>query len=159
MSARHSQARLHAHPESRCRRASFCGERSQHAMRTSLRDALFSATRWRLTLLNVTVLCTILLLLTGFLYLVEAATTDAEINRLLARMVQQEREEDLAQILQRSQPVIHPPRPFSPAPLQAFFLLVDPQGRIHEGVAYLLPGLPDQGAVQQVLATRTSDLR
>ncbi len=128
-------------------------------MRTSLRDALFSATRWRLTLLNVTVLCTILLLLTGFLYLVEAATTDAEINRLLARMVQQEREEDLVQILQRSQPVIDPPRPFSPAPLQAFFLLVDTQGRVHEGAAYLLPGLPDQGALQKALATRTPDLR
>ncbi len=128
-------------------------------MRTSLRDRLFSATRWRLTLLNATVLCTILLLLTGFLYLVEAATTDAEINRLLAHVVQQERGEDLVQILQRRQLVIDPPRPFSPAPLQAFFLLVDTQGRVHEGAAYLLPGLPDQGALQQALTTRTSDVR
>ena len=127
-------------------------------MSTSVRDALFSATRWRLTLLNVTVLCTILLLLTGFLYLVEAATTDAEINRLLAQVVQQERGEDLVQIVQRRQPVIDPPRSFSPAPLQAFFLLVDTQERVHEGAAYVLPGLPDQGALQQVMATRTSDL-
>src|SRR5258708_4579998 len=127
-------------------------------MRTSVRDALFSATRWRLTLLNVTVLCTILLLLTGFLYLVEATTTDAEINRLLAHVVQQERGEDLVQIVQRRQPVIDPPHTFSPAPLQAFFLLVDTQERVHEGAAYVLPGLPDQGALQQVLATRTSDL-
>ncbi len=128
-------------------------------MRTSGRDALFSSTRWRLTLLNVTVLCTILLLLTGFLYVVEAASTDAEINRLLAHVVLQERGEDLVQILQRHQPMIDPPRPFSPAPLQAFFLLVDTQGRVHEGAAYVLPGLPDQGALQQVLVTRTSDLR
>src|SRR3989441_453330 len=128
-------------------------------MRTSLRDRLFSATRWRLTLLNATVLCTILLLLTGFLYLVEAATTDAAINRLLAHVMQQERGEDLVQILQRRQLVIDPPRPFSPAPLQAFFLLVDTQGRVHEGAAYQLPGLPDQGALQKVLATRTSDVR
>jgi signal transduction histidine kinase len=128
-------------------------------MRTSLRDALFSATRWRLTLLNATVLCTILLLLTSFLYLVEAVTTNAEINRLLAQVVQQERGEDLVQILQRPQPVIDPPRPFNPAPLQAFFLLVDTQGRVHEGAADVLPGLPDQGALQKVLATRTSDLR
>jgi two-component system, OmpR family, sensor histidine kinase CiaH len=128
-------------------------------MKISVRDALFRATRWRLTLLNVTVLCTILLLLTGFLYLVEAATTDAEINGLLAHVVQQERGEDLVQIVQRPQPVIDPPRPFSPAPLQAFFLLVDTQGRVHEGAAYVLPGLPDQGALQQVLVTSTSDLR
>src|SRR2546427_7589007 len=128
-------------------------------MRTSLRDRLFSATRWRLTLLNATVLCTILLLLTGFLYLVEAATSDAEINRLLANVVQQERGENLVQILQRRQPIIDPPRPFSPAPLQAFFLLVDTQGRVHEGVAYLLPGLPDQSALQKTLTTRTPDLR
>jgi len=128
-------------------------------MRTSLRETLFRATRWRLTLLNVTALCTILLLLTGFLYLVEAATTDAEINRLLAHMVHQERGEDLVQIVQRPQPVIDPPRPFSPAPLQAFFLLVDTQGRVHEGAAYLLPGLPDQEALQQALATGTPDVR
>src|SRR5260370_386705 len=110
-------------------------------------------------LLNVTALCTILLLLTGFLYLVEAATTDAEINRLLAHMVHQERGEDLVQIVQRPQPVIDPPRPFSPAPLQAFFLLVDTQGRVHEGAAYLLPGLPDQEALQQAWATRTPYVR
>lgn len=128
-------------------------------MSTSVRDALFSATRWQLTLLNATVLCTILLLLTGFLYLVEAVTTDAEINRLLAQVVQQERREDLVQILQRRQPVIDPPRPFNPAPLQAFFLLVDNQERVHEGAAYLLPGLPDQRALQKVLATRIPDLR
>lgn len=128
-------------------------------MRTSLRDRLFSATRWRLTLLNASVLCTILLLLTGFLYLVEAATSDAEINRLLANVVQPERGENLVQILQRRQPIIDPPRPFSPAPLQAFFLLVDTQGRVHEGAAYLLPGLPDQNALQKTLTTSTPDVR
>jgi signal transduction histidine kinase len=128
-------------------------------MSTPGHDEPFSATRWRLTLLNATALCTILLLLTGFLYVVEAATTDAELNRLLAHVVQQERGEDLVQILQRSQPVIDPPRPFSPATLQAFFLLVDTRGHVHEGAAYVLPGLPDQGTVQRALATRTTDVR
>lgn len=128
-------------------------------MRTSPRDRLFSATRWRLTLLNASVLCAILLLLTGFLYLVEAATSDAEINRLLANVVLQEHGENLVQILQRRQPIIDPPRPFSPAPLQAFFLLVDTQGRIHEGASYLLPGLPVQSALQKTLTTSTTDVR
>lgn len=128
-------------------------------MTTSSRDALFRATRWRLTLLNAAVLCAILLLLSGFLYLVEVATTDAEITRLLTQTVQQEREEDLAQILKSSQPIVDPPRPFSPAPLQAFFLLADTQGRVHEGAASLLAGLPNQGALQQVLETGRPNMR
>src|SRR5258708_16191308 len=127
-------------------------------MRTSVRDALFSATRWRLTLLNVTVLCTILLLLTGFLYLVEATTTDAEINRLLAHVVQQERGEDLVQIVQRRQPVIDPPHTFSPAPLQAFFLLVDTQQRVHPGAAYALPPLPPHRPSQPALPPHPTHL-
>ncbi len=128
-------------------------------MTTSPHSSLFPATWWRLTLLNAAVLCALLLAITAFLYLVEVVTTDAEMNRLLAQTVQQERGEDLVARLKSPQTVIDPPRLFSPAPLQAFFLLVDMQGRVHEGAAYLLPGLPDRAAFQQVLATGTADLR
>ncbi len=128
-------------------------------MTTSPHSPLFPATWWRLTLLNAAVLCALLLAITAFLYLVEVATTDAEMNRLLAQTVQQERGEDLVARLKSQETVIDPPRPFNPAPLQAFFLLVDTQGRVHEGTAYLLQGLPDRAAFQQVLATGTADLR
>jgi signal transduction histidine kinase len=121
--------------------------------------ALFRTLGWRLTVLNGAVLCAILLLLSGALYLSEVVATDAQINQLLTQTVQQEREEDLVQILQSRQPIVDPPRPFSPAPLQAFFLLIDTQGRVHEGTSTLLAGLPDQGAVQRVLATGATDVR
>ncbi len=112
-----------------------------------------------MTLLNGAVLCTILLLLSGTLYLSEVVATDAQISQLLTQTVQQEREEDLVQNLQSHQPVVDPPRPFSPAPLQAFFLLIDTKGRTHEGTSALLPGLPDQAAVQRALATGATDVR
>jgi signal transduction histidine kinase len=112
-----------------------------------------------LTLLNGVVLCALLLLLSGALYLSEVVATDAQINQLLTRTVRQEREEDLLQILQSRQLIVDPPRPFSPAPLQAFFVLIDTQGRVHEGMNTLLAGLPDHAAVQQALATGTPDVR
>ncbi len=120
---------------------------------------LFSATRWRLILLNATVLCAVLLAITGFLFLVEVVATDAEMTKLLTQTVQQEQGEDLVQIVRSHQPITDPPRPFSPAPLQVFFFLVDLQGRVHEGAAYRLPGLPDHKALQNVLAAGTSDRR
>ena len=121
--------------------------------------ALFRTLRWRLTLLNGVVLCALLLLLSGVLYLSEVVATDAQINQLLTQTVQQEREENLVQILQNRQPIVDPPRPFNPAPLQAFVVLIDTQGRVHEGTNALLPGLPDQPAVQRALATGTPDVR
>jgi signal transduction histidine kinase len=116
-------------------------------------------TRWRLTLLNAGVLCTIVLLLAGFLYLVELSTTDRELAQLLTRTVQQEQEEDLVQILQRQEPTSDPPRPFSPAALQAFFLLVDTHVHLHEGAAYRIAGLPAQPELSQAWHSGTSDLR
>jgi signal transduction histidine kinase len=127
-------------------------------MKASSRHGLFRALEWRLTLLNGAVLCAILLLLSSVLYLIEVVATDAQISRLLTQTVQQEQEEDLVQILQSRQPIVDPPRPFNPAPLQAFFLLVDASGRVHEGAPSLLAGLPDQGAVQRVLATGIPDM-
>ena len=121
--------------------------------------ALFRTLGWRLTLLNGAVLCAILLLLSGALYLSEVLATDAQISQLLTQTVQQEREEDLVQILQSRQPIVDPPRRLSPSPLQAFFLLVDTQGRVHEGTSALLAGLPDQEAVQRALATGAPDIR
>jgi len=128
-------------------------------MKAPSSHALFRTLGWRLTVLNGAVLCAILLLLSGALYLSEVVATDAQINQLLTQTVQQEREEDLVQILQSRQPIVDPPRPFSPAPLQAFFLLIDTQGRVHEGTSALLAGLPDQEAVQRVLATGATDMR
>ncbi len=121
--------------------------------------ALFRTLGWRLTLLNGAVLCAILLLLSGALYLSEVVATDTQISQLLTQTIQQEREEDLVQILQSRQPVVDPPHRLSPAPLQAFFLLIDTEGRVHEGTSALLAGLPDQAAVQRVLASRAPDVR
>src|SRR5260221_10294432 len=122
-------------------------------MKAPSSHALFRTLGWRLTLLNGAVLCAILLLLSGALYLSEVVATDAQINQLLTQTVQQEREEDLVQILQSRQPIVDPPRPFSPAPLQAFFLLIDTQGPVHEWTIALLAELADQETVQQLLAT------
>jgi signal transduction histidine kinase len=121
--------------------------------------ALFRTLGWRLTLLNGAILCAILLLLSGALYLSEVLATDAQISQLLTQTVQQEREEDLVQILQSRQPVVDPLRRLNPAPLQAFFLLIDTTGRVHEGASALVAGLPDQEAVQRALATGTPDMR
>lgn len=121
--------------------------------------ALFRTLGRRLTLLNGAVLCAILLLLTGTLYLSEVVATDAQISQLLTQTIQQEREENLVQTLRSLQPIVDPPHRFSPAPLQAFFLLIDTEGRVHEGTSVLLAGLPDQGAVQRALATGVPDVR
>lgn len=128
-------------------------------MKAPADQALFRTLGWRLTLLNGAVLCALLLLLSGALYLSEVVATDAQINQLLAQTVQQERVEDLLQTLQSRQPIVDPPRRLSPAPLQAFFLLTDTKGRVHEGTSALLAGLPDQEAVQRALATGTPDVR
>ena len=128
-------------------------------MKAARGHALFRTLGWRLTLLNGAVLCALLLLLSGALFLSEIVATDAQINQLLTQTIQQEREENLAQILQSRQPVVDPPRRLSPAPLQAFFLLVDTEGRVHEGANALLAGLPDQAAVQRALATKAPDVR
>ena len=128
-------------------------------MRASAHRVLLRTTRWRLTLLNAAVLSAILLLLAGFLYEVELTTTDAELTQLLTHTVQQEQEEDLVQILSRPQPTSDPPRPFSPAALQTFFLLVDTHEQLHEGEVYRLPGLPAVSALSQVWRSRTPDLR
>ncbi len=120
---------------------------------------LFRTLGWRLTLLNGVVLCAILLLLSAALYLSEVIATDAQISQLLTQTVQQEREEDLVQILQSRQPVVDPLRHLSPTPLQAFFLLIDTKGRVHEGASALVAGLPDQEALQRALATGTPDMR
>ena len=128
-------------------------------MKAPSSHTLFRTLGWRLTLLNGAVLCAILLLLSGALYLSEVVATDAQISQLLAQTIQQEREEDLVQILQSRQPIVDPPHRLSPAPLQAFFLLIDTEGRVHEGTSALLAGLPDQAAVQRVLATGAPDVR
>src|SRR5260370_28309633 len=122
-------------------------------MKAPSSHALFLTLGWRLTLLNGAVLCAILLLLSGALYLSEVVATDAQINQLLTQTVQQEREEDLVQILQSRQPIVDSPRPFSPAPLQAFFLLIDTQGPVHEGMSALLAWLPEQKTLQLARAT------
>ncbi len=128
-------------------------------MRAHARYLLFRAIGWRLTVLNAVVLCTILLAMTSLLYVIEVATTDAEMNGLLTRTVKQERGEDLVQIVRSGHPVIDPPRPFSPAPRQAFFLLLDVRGHIYEGASYRIPGLPDLASLHAVLSTGVPDMR
>ncbi len=128
-------------------------------MKISPHLPLFHTTRQQLTLLNAGVLCTILLLLTSFLYVVESATTDAETTHLLEQTMQQVKAQDLEQIMQKKQPVVDPPHPFSPAPLQAFFFLLDMHGHIYQGAAEHVAGLPDQTALKQVQSTGTSDIR
>ncbi|HEX7733461.1 MAG TPA: HAMP domain-containing sensor histidine kinase [Ktedonobacteraceae bacterium] len=128
-------------------------------MKASSHHMLVRALGWRLTFLNAAVLCTVLLVIAGVLYGIEAAATDAQLNQLLAQTVQQERTEDLAQIVQSGHAETDAPRPFSPAPLQAFFFLLDAHGQISEGAAYRLPGLPDRSALRDVLATGTATQR
>ena len=92
-------------------------------MKASTSKQLLGVIRGRLTILNALVLCGILVLTTAVLYEVEAVTTDADLNRLLSQIVQQEQSEDLAQTIHNGHPIVDPPRPFIPTPQQAFFLL------------------------------------
>ncbi len=124
------------------------------------RHRLFQATGWRLTLLNAVVFCTLLLGVLGALYEIEVATTNAELKEILTQTATRELGEDPMAALQSPEGVTDAPHhPFSPAALQAFFVLTDPAGRVHKGVEYQLPGLPDQGALHVVLSTGAADTR
>ncbi len=128
-------------------------------MRRRTRNTLVRTTRWRLTLLNAVVLYTILLIITCVLYGTEFVITDAEMNQLLTRTVQQARSDDPMRILLNGHPMVDPPQSMSPAPLQAFFLLLDVHGRIYEGASYHMPGLPNQAVLRMVLSTGVPDTR
>lgn len=129
-------------------------------MKSLSRHSLFSAIGWRLTVLNAALFCTMLIAITGFLYLIEVVTTDEEMTQLLTQTMQRELAEDPIQALKSRQASTDPPHPlFSPASPQAFFVLMNVQGQVRKGTEYIIPGIPNQAALHKVLATGTSDMR